>query len=392
MDHDLGDRSGIEWSYNSCFIDSVLFSMFAFQDSFDHLLLKNFRETDVQKMKSLLKSQTLLRKIVNHLRGKGFVKSEVVYTWRCHLYREQNIHVSFRHKLLTYPLYIHKIGSQEKPKRLIVTDLIKEMKAKKKVSSEIILEPNHRIDFTSAKVVDDIPTRISFELSPRNKNYALTVVPDFEAEFADATEFLQAILELFDMPHTIETTSEIETSEGKVVRDDKHRILFVGIPEDSESYTLQDLVNDEYVNSKMYYKDTDGVVRMKSTCIKSVHGNGLLIALKRMSPNEQDKARSIPVFVDFELEIGGVEFQLMSIVCQSSNHYHTFTRHTNIKNQWFYYNDKYKKSKTDSSWISSVIPLSKAFVFNGFSELSEFEKKLKSMITTSGYLFTYKRK
>lgn len=393
LDHDFGDGTGIEWSYNSCFIDSVVFSMFAFQDCFDDLLLKDFDEPDAQKNRSIVKSQTMLRKIVNHLRGKGFVKSEVVYRWRCHLYKEQNIKVSFKHKVFNAcPIYIHKLGSHERPKKLVLSNIMTELKSNLPRSSEVILEPNHKIDFTTAIVSDDIPARISFKLVPRKKDYTVTLIPEFEAEFADATEFLQAILELFDMKHTIETISEVETSSGNISVADKHRILFLGIPEDAQSYTLQELLQDEYVNSRMYYKDTDGVVRTRTTTITSVHGNGLLIALKRMSVKEKDKARNIPVFIDFELDVSGVSFQLMSIVCQSANHYHTFARHPKRKDQWFYYNDKYKKTKHEGIWTSSVIPLSRGFVFPGFSELSEFEKKLKSMITTSAYMLTYKRK
>lgn len=394
MDQDFSEPCGIEWSLNSCFIDSVLFAMFSFQDTFDNWILKDFEEVSPEKHKKMIRSQTMLRKIVNYLRNKGYVNSEIIYQWRCYLYNECDIEVAFKHSLKKeHSFHLCHVNSKEKPQKLNLSNAFLDLQLNKTLSSEVVLEPDYKIDFTSAKVSGDVPAKIFFNLYPKHKKYIVNLTHEFEAEFADATEFLQSIMELFELNTIVKTRSVITSSCGELYREDINGILFLGVPDDANEFTIQELLNKEYIDSKAFFYDKNGIRHCNTTTIASIEGNGLLLALKRMQPNQKDKARQVPVYVESYLEINDEIYELMSIVCQYQNHYHTFTRHQYDKNQWFYYNDKGKRLKnSENKWQPTVVPLSRGFGFHGFSQITESEKKLKSLITTSGYLFTYRKK
>ncbi|XP_044153815.1 ubiquitin carboxyl-terminal hydrolase CYLD-like [Bufo gargarizans] len=71
----VGQRKGIQGHYNSCYLDTTLFSLFAFSSALDHIL----RSPDVCDAKV----QRILRQdIVNPLRRSGFVHAENVMKLR----------------------------------------------------------------------------------------------------------------------------------------------------------------------------------------------------------------------------------------------------------------------------------------------------------------------
>lgn len=66
-----GKNRGIQGHYNSCYMDSSLFAMFAYSHSFDIMLNRKRRESDIKEYDDV---QTILKEhIVNPLRKYGFV-------------------------------------------------------------------------------------------------------------------------------------------------------------------------------------------------------------------------------------------------------------------------------------------------------------------------------
>ena len=59
----IGDGKGIQGHYNSCYLDSTVFALFALGDSFDSLLFGNSPSQDGQRIQEII-----LKGIVNPLR------------------------------------------------------------------------------------------------------------------------------------------------------------------------------------------------------------------------------------------------------------------------------------------------------------------------------------
>ncbi|XP_022082188.1 uncharacterized protein LOC110974701 isoform X2 [Acanthaster planci] len=79
----LGMPKGIQGDQNSCYLDSTLFSMFAYNSVFDPLLRRTQGQDDLQEYEKVQK--TLRESIVNPLRKNGFVRADRILELREHL-------------------------------------------------------------------------------------------------------------------------------------------------------------------------------------------------------------------------------------------------------------------------------------------------------------------
>ena len=59
----IGDGKGIQGHYNSCYLDSTVFALFALNDCFDSLLFEKSPSQDAQRIQDII-----LKRIVNPLR------------------------------------------------------------------------------------------------------------------------------------------------------------------------------------------------------------------------------------------------------------------------------------------------------------------------------------
>lgn len=76
----IGEHKGIEGAHNSCYMDSLLFSMFYTSQVFDFLLFKAPNDTKYMK-----KTRRLLKNIVRSLRQVYYCNYETVWSLREHL-------------------------------------------------------------------------------------------------------------------------------------------------------------------------------------------------------------------------------------------------------------------------------------------------------------------
>ncbi|XP_038067277.1 ubiquitin carboxyl-terminal hydrolase CYLD-like isoform X2 [Patiria miniata] len=79
----VGMQKGIQGDQNSCYLDSTLFSMFAYNGVFDPLLQRMQGQGDLQEYEKVQK--TLRESIVNPLRKNGFVRADRILQLREHL-------------------------------------------------------------------------------------------------------------------------------------------------------------------------------------------------------------------------------------------------------------------------------------------------------------------
>ncbi|XP_038066495.1 uncharacterized protein LOC119736553 [Patiria miniata] len=79
----VGMEKGIQGYQNSCYLDSTLFSMFAYNGVFDPLLRRTQGLGDLQEYEKVQK--TLRESIVNPLRKNGFVRADRILQLREHL-------------------------------------------------------------------------------------------------------------------------------------------------------------------------------------------------------------------------------------------------------------------------------------------------------------------
>ncbi|XP_038067617.1 uncharacterized protein LOC119737375 isoform X2 [Patiria miniata] len=79
----VGMQKGIQGDQNSCYLDSTLFSMFAYNGVFDPLLRRTQGQGDLQEYEKVQK--TLRESIVNPLRKNGFVRADRILQLREHL-------------------------------------------------------------------------------------------------------------------------------------------------------------------------------------------------------------------------------------------------------------------------------------------------------------------
>ncbi|GAB6021361.1 hypothetical protein CHUAL_003969 [Chamberlinius hualienensis] len=80
MQRIIGRNKGIQGHYNSCYLDATLFSMFAFNSTFDSLLYRKKKDGDIEdynKIRSVLND-----KIVNPLRKEVYVRADRVMELR----------------------------------------------------------------------------------------------------------------------------------------------------------------------------------------------------------------------------------------------------------------------------------------------------------------------
>ncbi|XP_070536121.1 ubiquitin carboxyl-terminal hydrolase CYLD-like isoform X2 [Ptychodera flava] len=76
----IGFGKGIQGHHNSCYLDTTLYSMFAFSLAFDELILRDMGGSDLQQFEEV---QNILKSgIVNPLRKHGFVRADRVLKFR----------------------------------------------------------------------------------------------------------------------------------------------------------------------------------------------------------------------------------------------------------------------------------------------------------------------
>jgi hypothetical protein len=326
-----------------------------------------------------------------------------VTEWRSHLYRKCGVEVAFKHKSDNrYQILLHRKGGDVARGTSLMVDSSE--LSTLDLSSMTIGKSDCRLDFRTIHLKSTLPNMIYTELHPRNKHYDALLMEDLQAEFADASEMLHAIMELFDVHHSINLRTEIETAHGIHTLEEKQKILFVGVCREA---SLQQLIDQQFASSQDFFIDSEGIRRKKITRIGSVEGEGVIVALKRVRAEGDLRRLDAPVvLVDADLTIAGSQFELTSIVCQYANHYYTFTRHPSKRGQWYYFNDRVVPQSASASYEDQhhhqhtnqttshpiVQPLSPSFGFQGFAKLSPFETKLLSLIAMTGYIFTYRRK